>query len=126
MSSNEEHPAIADRWFKSIESGDIEGVRSVYSADVRIWHSTGGVEQTADQNLATLGRVVANIKSLRYAGVRREPTHDEFVQQHVLRGRLKSGREFTPPACSVVKIEKGMVVRLDEYRDCAKTAELRE
>ncbi|MGH7947927.1 MAG: nuclear transport factor 2 family protein, partial [Candidatus Binataceae bacterium] len=62
MSSAQEHLAIADRLFKSIENGDIETVRRLYSPNVRIWHNTDGVEQTIDQNRATLGWVVANIQ----------------------------------------------------------------
>ncbi|MGH7865857.1 MAG: nuclear transport factor 2 family protein [Candidatus Binataceae bacterium] len=126
MGSAQEHLAIADRLFRSIEQGDIEAVRRLYSPNARIWHNTDGVAQTVDQNLATLAWVVANIKDLRYTEVRREPTPDGFVQQHVLGGRLKSGGEFVLPACIVVKIENGMIVRLDEYLDSAKTAELRD
>jgi len=126
MGSAEEHLAIADRLFKSIEAGDLESVRGIYAPNARIWHNTDGVEQTVEQNLATLKWVIANIRDIRYTDVRRESTATGFVQQHVLRGRLKSGREFTLPACILAAIENGRIVRIDEYLDSAKTAEIRE
>jgi ketosteroid isomerase-like protein len=126
MGSAEEHLAIADRLFKSIEAGDLESVRGIYAPNARIWHNTDGLEQAVEQNLATLKWVIANIRDIHYTDVRRESTVTGFVQQHVLRGRLKSGREFNLPACILAAVENGRIVRIDEYLDSAKTAELRE
>jgi hypothetical protein len=54
-----------------------------------------------------LGRVVANIAEITYAEIRRQATDTGFVQQHVLRGRLKSsGKELRLPSCIVCDVEK--------------------
>ena len=118
---------VADRLFKSIERGDVAAIRSsVYAPDAKIWHNNDGLTQTVEQNLAVLGWVVANISEIAYTEVRRQPTPAGFVQQHVLRGKLKSsGKEFSLPACIVCEVENGRITRLDEYFDSAHTAALR-
>src|SRR6266851_3129784 len=108
---------VADRLFKSIERGDVAAIRSsVYAPNAKIWHNNDGLTQTVEQNLALLGWVVANISEIAYTDVRRQPTPSGFVQQHVLRGKLKSsGKEFSLPACIVCEVENGRITRLDEY-----------
>ncbi len=117
---------VADRLFKAIERGDVDAIRNIYSADAKIWHNTDGVEQSVDENLAVLEWVVKNIGEISYTDIRRSPTLTGFVQQHVLRGRMKSsGREIALPACIVCTVRGGRITRLDEYLDSAQTAALR-
>ena len=118
---------VAERLFKSIEHGDVAAIRSsVYAPNAKIWHNNDGLTQTVEQNLAVLGWVVANILELAYTEVRRHPTPTGFVQQHVMRGRLKSsGKEFLLPACIICEVEHGRITSLDEYLDSAHTAVLR-
>ena len=118
---------VAERLFKSIERGDVDTIRnSIYSPSVKIWHNNDGLTQTAEQNLAVLGWVVANVSEVAYTEVKRQATPTGFVQQHVMRGKLKSsGKEFSLPACIICEVENGRITRLDEYLDSAHTAALR-
>ena len=117
----------ADRLFNAIERGDVGAIRDIYAPTAKIWHNNDGLTQTVDANLAVLGWVVANILELAYTEVRRNPTPTGFVQQHVMRGRLKSsGKEFRLPACIICEVEHGRITRLDEYLDSAHTAVLRQ
>ena len=117
---------IADHLFKAIERGDVAAIRDIYAPNAKIWHNNDGLTQTVDANLAVLGWVVANILELAYTEVCRNPTPTGFVQQHVMRGRLKSsGKEFVLPACIICEVEHGQITRLDEYLDSAHTAVLR-
>ena len=118
---------VADRLFKSIERGDVAAIRNtVYAPNAKIWHNNDGQTQTVEQNLAVLGWVVANINEVAYTEVKRQATPSGFVQQHVLRGKLKSsGKEFSLPACIICEVENGRITRLDEYLDSAHTAALR-
>ena len=117
---------VADRLFAAIERGDIEAVKAVYSPDVKIWHNNDGLIQTRDQNLAVLKWVIENVLDRSYSETRRQQTPTGFVQQHVMRGKLKSsGREFALPACIICTVEGGRITRLDEYFDSAHTAALR-
>ena len=116
----------AERLFKAIERGEVATIREIYAPTAKIWHNNDGATQTVEQNLAVLGWVVANISEIAYTEIRRQPTPTGFVQQHVMRGRLKSsGKTFSLPACIVCTVEGGRITRLDEYLDSAHTAALR-
>ncbi len=116
---------VADRLFKSIERGDIEGVRAVYAANAIIWHNNDGLTQTPEENLRVLKWVIENIDERTYSEARRQATPTGFVQQHVMRGRLKaSGKQFALPACIVCIVDGGKITRLDEYLDSAHVAAL--
>ena len=47
------------------------------------------------------------------------------LQQHVLEATLPNGERWAMDACVVVKVENGLITRLDEYLDSAKSAALR-
>lgn len=116
----------AERLFTAIERGDVAAIREIYAPDAKIWHNNDGKTQTVDENLAVLKWVVENIGEISYSDARRQATETGFVQQHVLRGRLKgSGKMFELPACIVCTVEDGRITRLDEYLDSAHTAALR-
>jgi uncharacterized protein len=121
MIMNEQAMQTAERLFRAIENGDVEAIRSIYTPTTKIWHNNDGVEQTVEQNLATLRWVVANISGIKYTEVRRQPTPSGFVQQHVLRGRFRD-KDVALPACIVCTVENGRITRLDEYLDSAQTA----
>ncbi len=115
----------ADRLFKAIERGDVDAVRNIYSPNCKIWHNNDGLTQSPDENLRVLKWVVDNIDERAYTEIRRQPTPTGFVQQHVMRGRLRSsGKQFALPACIVCVVENGHITRLDEYLDSAHVAAL--
>jgi uncharacterized protein len=124
--SAQESLEVADRLFKSIERGDVAAIRNtVYAPNAKIWHNNDGKTQTVEENLAVLKWVVENIGEISYSDTRLQATETGFVQQHVLRGRLKlSGKSFELPACIVCTVEDGRITRLDEYLDSAHTAAL--
>jgi ketosteroid isomerase-like protein len=57
--------------------------------------------------------------------VRREALKDGFLQQHVLEATLPDGTPWKMSACVVVRIENGLITRLDEYIDSAESGALR-
>jgi uncharacterized protein len=117
---------VADRLFKAIERGDVNGIKDIYAPHAKIWHNFDNLAQSVDENLAVLKWVVANIAEISYTEIHRQPTPSGFIQQHVLRGKVKaSGKEIAIPACIVCKVENGRITRLDEYLDSAQTAALR-
>jgi ketosteroid isomerase-like protein len=118
---NDHAMQTAERLFRAIENGDVDAIRNIYTPTTKIWHNNDGVEQSIEQNLATLKWVIANIKDVKYTEVRRQPTPTGFVQQHVLRGRFRD-KDVALPACIVCIVENGRITRLDEYLDSAQTA----
>jgi ketosteroid isomerase-like protein len=115
---------LADRFVRAIEDGDVEAVRACYHPDARIWHNNDRVEQTVDQNMAVLAWMARTLTTRRYRVTRREALSDGFVQQHVLEADLPGGGTWTLDACVIVRVEDGLIVRLDEYLDSAQVAGL--
>ncbi len=118
--------AVAERFFAAIARADLDAVRAIYADDAVIWHNNDGLAQSREENLAVLAWVVKNIAELRYEDVRRFPTADGFVQQHVLRGRAPSGAPLDVPAAIVCRVANGRITRLDEYLDSAHIKPLLE
>lgn len=117
---------LADLLLDSIVAIDVDTLRErVYAADVVVWHNFDGVEQTRDQNLATLSWLGRHVTNLRYEEICRHLTDTGFVQQHVLRGTTREGVELDVPACVIVTVADGRIARIDEYLDTAQVAALR-
>jgi ketosteroid isomerase-like protein len=116
---------LAERFMTAVQAGDAETVRACYAPDARIWHNNDGIEQTVDQNLRVLAWFARTLPERRYRVLRREALPDGFRQQHVLEAVLPDGTPWSMDACVVVRMENGLITRLDEYIDSAKAALLR-
>lgn len=123
MQSNEVL-AFAERFVDAIEGGDVEAVRACYAPDAKIWHNNDGLEQTVDQNIKVLNWFMRKLPNRKYRIVRREALSDGFLQQHVLEATLPDGRPFKLSACCVIRMQDGVITRLDEYIDSAEAAQL--
>jgi ketosteroid isomerase-like protein len=122
MSSEPEIRALARRFFDAVERGDIDTVFATYSPGARIWHNTDGVEQTRDDNAATLNGFVRRISNRVYDDRRLSVFEGGFVHQHKLRGTRPDGVAVSLDACIVCAVEDGRITRLDEYFDSAQVA----
>jgi len=116
--------SVCDRLFKAVMAGDFEAVREIYSPDAHIWHNFDGGVQTVEENLETLRWMTGSVAKLRYEEIRRQRTDQGFVQQHVLRGTTKDGKDFELPAVILCTVVDGHVTQLDEYFDVRHLAPL--
>jgi ketosteroid isomerase-like protein len=116
--------AVAERFFRAVESGDLEAVKAIYAPDARIWHNFDRKEQTVEENLRVLRWLARNLPNRRYNVQRRVPIPGGFLQQHVLEGETAGG-PFAMPACVVCEVAGGRITRLEEYLDSAHAAHLR-
>lgn len=115
-----DHLALADRFFRAIEAGDIAAVESIYAPDAVIWHNNDRKDQTVAQNLRTLSFVAKTLAERRYTVVSRTATSDGFAQEHVLTGTLPDGTKFSLPAAIFVTVKDGRISHLREYLDGAE------
>ena len=122
--SDQDMIGFAGRFLGAIERGDVDAVRALYHPDAKVWHNNDGIEQSVDDNLKVLGWMARTLATRHYRVIRREALSDGFVQQHVLETTLPNGRTWDLDACVIVRVVDGLVVRLDEYLDSAKVAEL--
>ena len=121
----QEYLDFADRFVGAIQSGDVATVRACYAPDAKLWHNSDGIEQTVDQNIKVLEWFIRTLPDRNYRVVRREALSDGFLQQHVLEATLPDGKTWAMDACCVIKMKDGLIGRLDEYLDSARSAELR-
>jgi len=115
---------FANRFIAAIQLSDIDTVRASYAPDAKIWHNHDGIEQTVDQNMKSLGWFMRKIPDRHYRVLRVEALKDGYVQQHVLEATLPDGTSWAMPACVVIKMEDGVITRLDEYLDSGQAAAL--
>ena len=121
----QQHLDFAERFVGAIQAGDVATVRACYAPDAKLWHNTDGIEQTVDENMKVLDWFIRTLPDRNYRVTRREPLPDGFLQQHVLEATLPDGTKWAMDACVVVKVENGLITRLDEYLDSAQGAKLR-
>jgi ketosteroid isomerase-like protein len=117
--------ALADKLFAAIEANDLEALRAdVYTPDIVVWHNNDNHEQLIDENLRVLAWLHRKVVAKRYEEVRRQPTANGFVEQHVLRGTAPDGTELDIHACLVVTVSGDRISRIDEYIDSSAIASL--
>lgn len=117
--------AFAKRFVDAIQTGDTATVRACYHPEAKLWHNTDGIEQTVDQNMKVLDWFIRTLPDRNYRVTRREALSDGFLQQHVLEATLPDGTKWAMDACVVIRIEDGLITRLDEYLDSAQAGKLR-
>ncbi|QUD89335.1 nuclear transport factor 2 family protein [Phenylobacterium montanum] len=125
MSDADGIAALAKRFFDAVEAGDIDTVYGSYAPNARIWHNTDGLEQTREENAATLKDFVRRIPTRVYADRRLKVFEGGFVHQHELRCVRADGEAVSLTACIVCAVEDGHITRLDEYFDSAQVAAFR-
>ncbi|WP_304170266.1 nuclear transport factor 2 family protein [Phenylobacterium aquaticum] len=123
--TSQDYIAFAKKFVGAIQSGDTDTVRACYHPDAKLWHNNDGIEQTVDQNMKVLDWFIRALPDRNYRVTRLEALPDGFMQQHVLEATLPDGTKWAMDACVVVRIENGVITRLDEYIDSAKSAQLR-
>jgi len=124
--SNQAILKLANDFLDAIERGDIETVQAIYAPDAVVWHNTDDIAQPVAGNLATLTNFIKYVPERRYTGRRIEVFDGGFVDQHVLKGKLVSGKEVSMAAVLVCKVVNGRITRLDEYFDSATLATWRD
>jgi uncharacterized protein len=113
------------RFFAALESGDIETLRAIYAPDALIWHNDDLIEQSVEDNLKVLQGLHRAVSGLHYDVIRRAPTADGVLQQHVLRGSLPDGIEVELHAAMYLQVRDGRITRIEEYLDSGKRASIR-
>lgn len=115
--------AVIDRMLAALSSGDLSMAADCFTPDARIWHSFDRIVHDLDGIMAEWEALVANFPERNFVDVRRQPTPEGFVQQHLMTGTTASGARRAWPVCIVLRMENGRIARLDEYIDRAGSFE---
>ncbi len=108
-----------DRMYDALAAGDVDGALACLTADAVVWHGFDGVAQGRDAIRAGWEALVAGFPERGIADVWRAPIPGGFVQRHAMYGRTVSGARKAWPCALFVRIEGGLVSRIDEYIDRA-------
>ena len=108
--------AVIERAFTALAAGDLEAARACFTL---VWHGFDGVARDVDETMKDWTGLVAAFEERFITDIRRQPTPDGFVQQHLFVMRPNGGQRRAWPVCIVVKIADGRIARLDEYIDRA-------
>ena len=119
MTTSDQIDPLADEFFGALEEGPVERVLACYAPDARIWHNFDQIVLTPAESVAGLELLFTNFTQRRYIDVRRTPTPNGFVQQHILRLTRVDGVVIDWPGCIVFEVADGKITRLDEYVDIA-------
>jgi ketosteroid isomerase-like protein len=118
--------AVADGLHAAFLSGDPAAISSCFADDAVIWHNFDDRELTLAQNLAFIGPLVASARSVDLEVVRRHPTEDGYVEQHVMKVERADGTRVAIPTCHVMSLRPdGAIVRMEEYIDLGALQSLR-
>jgi len=112
--------AIADKFAKAFEQGDVATINSLYAPNAVVWHNTDEHEQPRDENIALAKAVPTIFSSFEYRDVRVQVFDGGYVQQHVLHAVQKDGSLLRIPVCAVVQVANSQITRIDEYYDSAR------
>lgn len=124
MDTPESTLALAKKFVAAIMAKDIDAIRSVYTADARIWHNFDNIYQTVEDNIRGVFWIHKVLKDVKYDVKRIQPFPGGYLQEHVLRGTLANGEAFAMPACVICTVKDGKITALDEYLDSAHTKPL--
>lgn len=124
MTDTNDPMAVAERFIDALNHCDADAVRGIYAPDAKLWHNFDNKLQPVEENIETMKFVHSKLSGLNYDVKQRFPIPGGFVQQHVLRGTLKSGEPFGLEACAIVKVEDGRITELEEYLDTGQAKAL--
>ena len=109
--------ALANQFMTALEQADESAIRRFYADNAAIWHNFDGLEQTVEDNIASLHWLRGHLVDIRYADVVHSDIADGLLQRHVMTGKSASGELLAMPACVIFTIEDGRITRLEEYLD---------
>lgn len=111
--------ALVKQFMSALEQADESAIRQSYADNAVIWHNFDGLEQSVDDNIASLHWLRGHLDDIRYADAVHSDIADGLLQRHVMTGKSASGESVALPACVIFTIEGGRITRLEEYLDPA-------
>lgn len=115
---------LANRYFRALEVGDGDTVRSCYAPDMGILHNAFGILVSAEKHVEALERwFFVEYRDRRFVDVRQHVFPGGFVRQHTLTATVaKTGAPISMPICLVCLVCDGLIIRIDEYLPEAQVA----
>ena len=114
MSDETNDGAVIDRLFSGLEHADVDAAVACLTDDATVWHAFDRVAHDRASVRKDWEQLVGGSALLRVTDVRRAPTPDGFVQQHLMTVDTGTGARLAWAVCIVVRIRDGLI----RLRDC--------
>ncbi|RYY27652.1 MAG: nuclear transport factor 2 family protein [Sphingomonadales bacterium] len=111
--------AAGERLFHTVEHGDLQDLREIFSPGAMVWHNTDEKLTDVETTIRNLENIRSGASVFRYTEIKREPTPSGFVQQHLLTVEMPDGRSMRDLACCICRVEDGRIAHMDAYHDSA-------
>jgi ketosteroid isomerase-like protein len=116
---------IAAALHLALETGQVDELAPLLAEDAVVWHNSDRLMLTKDQALPRIGGAARLADSVHVEIVAMLESPDSFVEQIVLRGRMRlNGSPLELHNCLVVSLRDGLVTRIDEYVDPNVTSQI--
>ena len=110
-----------ERLFHTVEHGDLEDLRLIFTEGAMVWHNTDEKLTDVETSISNLRKIRSTATLFHYADIRRQPTPDGFVQQHTLIVEMPDGTRIRDLCCCICRVENGRIAHMDAYHDSAAT-----
>jgi ketosteroid isomerase-like protein len=100
-----------------METGDEKVIREVYSDELQIWHNFTNARMSKEAGIALVMGFFRDGVRLRYVFEEQLVFGNRGVRRHRVEATTPDGQRFDIHVAMFVTIEKGQIVRLDEYVD---------
>lgn len=110
---------VIDRLFGALAQGAVGAAVDCFADGSKVWHSFDCIAHDKPAMREQWQALVDNFPERDFVDVRRQSIAGGFVQQHVMTATTASGARKAWPTCIVVRVENGLIARLDEYIDRA-------
>jgi ketosteroid isomerase-like protein len=108
-----------------LEEGRAEPLLGRLAPGAVVWHNDDKLDRDAVENMKRAGELHRVLRDVRVEVVRREPLSDGLLQQFVIHGTAAgTGRPVAAHNCLVVRVDAGLISRIEEYVDPTFGAQL--
>jgi ketosteroid isomerase-like protein len=123
------HPDSADSLLDLLsavlEQGHPDPLLDRLAPGAVVWHNDDKQDRDAVDNMKRAGDLQRFLRDVRVEVVRREPLSDGMLQQFVIHGTAAAtGRPVAAHNCVVMRVDGGMITRIEEYVDPTFGAQL--
>lgn len=110
---------VANGVADAMRTMNVGALGQFYADDIVVWHNFDTKTQSKQENLTLLEDLFTRCSAVSYENIDRHMTDFGYLQQHLLKIGLKSGRAVSIPCCHIVRIKDCLIWRFDEYFDPA-------
>lgn len=102
-------------YLRHIENGEFSQARAMCTGTATVWHNDGKGEQTIDENVAFMERLIGTFTSVHYDIVRQFSDENAVLQQHVVEVTPLEGMGGQVLAAVYFQFDGELISRIEEY-----------